>query len=53
MGKVTYLLGAGASFNCLPLVNGIPAAIDKLRQDIVHLVHRFNQVLILTPKNYL
>ena len=38
MGKVTYLLGAGASFNSLPLVKDIPSAIDKLRQDIVHLV---------------
>jgi hypothetical protein len=33
--KITYLLGAGASYNALPLVKELPNELDNMMQDII------------------
>jgi hypothetical protein len=36
MSKVTYLIGAGASYLCLPVVTEIPDRLESLRKFLVH-----------------
>ena len=49
MPKVTYLLGAGASANCLPTVERIPDKLNKFREELVHLVLDPTEELALIP----
>ena len=37
MPKITFLLGAGASCYCLPVVDKIPQAMNEFREALVHL----------------
>lgn len=47
--KITYLLGAGASANCLPIINELPAGIDQFIKFINDTV---NSSLISTSSEF-
>lgn len=41
--KITYLLGAGASYNALPIVNELPNVAECLLQNLESLIRKFNK----------
>lgn len=40
--KITYLLGAGASYNALPVVNELPSVAECMLENLNSLYHQFN-----------
>ncbi|HZE85068.1 MAG TPA: hypothetical protein VE035_12220, partial [Puia sp.] len=51
MPKVTYLFGAGASANCLPIVRDIPDRLNKFREFLVHGGNKREKIFENIPGN--
>lgn len=50
--RITYLLGAGASANCLPVVNEINTRLERIKQTIEGFLQPQDNILISPKKFY-
>ncbi|MES2373841.1 MAG: hypothetical protein V4557_14775 [Bacteroidota bacterium] len=50
--NITYLLGAGASANCLPVINELPTRLKLFRDNLVIRVQEESNIQLISPSKF-